>query len=247
MPYETPPNLPKTALITGAGRRIGRAMALSLADQGWTIAVHYRQSAAPATELAARIVAGGGKACTLQADLSQADEAGALMDRAQDALGPIGLLVNNAAHFQRDSVATANRETWQAHMETNLHAPFLLMQSFAKNREDKPGLIVNLLDQWVWNPPAEFVTYTLSKVGLWGLTQTMAMALAPNIRVNAIGPGPTLRSARQSQAHFDAMISRAPLGRATTTHDICQALHYIIAATTVTGQMIALDGGQHLA
>ena len=247
MPDQTPPNPPKTALITGAGRRIGRAIALSLAEQGWAIAVHYRDSAAPATELAARIIADGGKGCTLQADLSREREAGDLIDRARDALGPIGLLVNNAAHFQRDSVATANRETWHAHMETNLHAPFLLMQSFAKDRGDTPGLIINLLDQWVWNPPAEFITYTLSKVGLWGLTQTMAMALAPTIRVNAIGPGPTLRSARQSQAHFDAMISRAPLARATTTDDICQALHYIIGARTVTGQMIALDGGQHLA
>ncbi len=240
-------DIPRTALITGAGRRIGRAIALSLAGQGWAIAVHYRNSAAPAAELSAQIIAGGGTACTLQADLSRENEAAALMGHARDELGPIGLLVNNAAHFQRDSVATATSETWHAHMETNLHAPFLLMQNFAENRKGQPGLIVNLLDQWVWNPPAEFVSYTLSKVGLWGLTQTMAMALAPHIRVNAIGPGPTLRSARQSQAHFDAMISRAPLARAATTDDICQALHYIIGARTVTGQMIALDGGQHLA
>lgn len=244
---KTAQTLPKTALITGAGQRIGRALALSLAQQGWALALHYRNAAQATTQLAAEIAASGGRACTLQADLSREYETAALMPRACEQLGSIGLLINNAAHFERDCVATASRQTWDAHMETNLRAPFLLMQKFAETRGQERGLIVNLLDQWVWNPPAGFVTYTLSKIGLWGLTQTMAMALAPNIRVNAIGPGPTLRSRRQSQAHFDAMIARSPLARAATPDDICQALHYIIAATTVTGQMIALDGGQHLA
>ncbi len=247
MTGQTTPNLPKAALVTGAGQRIGRAIALSLAHQGWAVALHYRNSAQAATRLAAEIVAAGGRACVLKADLTREDETAALIPLAREQLGSLGLLVNNAAHFQRDTVATASRATWDAHLETNLRAPFLLMQKFAETSGREHGLIVNLLDQWVWNPPPEFITYTLSKIGLWGLTQTMAMALAPAIRVNAIGPGPTLRSRRQSQAHFDTMIEHSPLGRAATPADICQALHYIIAAVTVTGQMITLDGGQHLA
>ncbi len=257
MPEHADPTLPKVALITGAAQRIGRAMALSLAERGWAVALHYRSSADAAARLADQIVASGGHACTLRADLSNEAETADLVPQARARLGPLGLLVNNAAHFQRDTVDTASRASWDAHLETNLRAPFLLMQQFAKHHAPESqtnphglpiphGLIVNLLDQWVWNPPADFVSYTLSKTGLWCLTQTMAMALAPTIRVNAIGPGPTLRNQRQSQAHFDALVARSPLAKAATPDDICQALHYFIEAPAVTGEMIALDGGQHL-
>jgi NAD(P)-dependent dehydrogenase (short-subunit alcohol dehydrogenase family) len=242
-----PDDYPRAALVTGAARRIGRAIAFDLAREGWAVAVHYHGSAENAASLAADIEAIGGRALTLQADLTREAEAADLVPRAVESLGPLGVLVNNASVFEMDNAATATRDTWDRHMETNLRAPLVLSQAFARALpEDKGGVIVNLMDQRVWNPTPYFLSYTVAKAGLWTLTRTLALALAPQIRVNGIGPGPALPSARQSDEQFARQCAMMPLGRGTSPEEICTALRFILAAKAMTGQMIALDGGQHL-
>lgn len=237
----------KTALVTGAGKRIGRAIARDLAAHGWAVAVHCGHSVAEAESVVAGIRAGGGLAAVLPADLGREAEVRDLIPSAVRHLGPLTLLVNNASRFERDEAMDVTRESWDLHMEANLRAPFVLSQCFAAQMpEDESGLIVNLLDQRVWNPTPHFVSYTLSKMGLWALTRTLAMALAPRIRVNGIGPGPTLRNDRQTEAEFAAQCDSTPLRRGTTPEEICAAIRFLIAAPAVTGQMIALDGGEHL-
>lgn len=239
--------LPRTVLITGGARRIGRAIALALAADGWAVAVHYNASRPPAEALAAGIVRAGGRAVALDADLADEAAVAALVPRATAALGPLGCLVNNASAFENDTVVTADRASWDAHLEVNLRAPFVLMQGFAAQLpESSAGAIINLLDQRVWNVTPYFVSYTVSKAALWTLTQTMALALAPRIRVNGIGPGPTLPSPRQSAAQFERQCASLPLRRGTTPEEIATAVRFILAAPALTGQMIALDGGQHL-
>jgi NAD(P)-dependent dehydrogenase (short-subunit alcohol dehydrogenase family) len=241
------PEIPKAALITGAGQRIGRACALALAEAGYAVAVHYNNSGKAAERVAATIRDQGGKAVALCADLTEEDDVKALLPQAAAALGPIGVLVNNASVFEGDTVATATRESWDRHLAVNLRAPFVLIQEFARHLpDDKGGLIVNLLDERVWNLTPYFVSYTLSKAGLWTLTQTMALALAPRIRVNGIGPGPTLPSPRQNHDQFRQQCRSTPLQRGTAPVEIAAALRFIVAAPAMTGQMIALDGGQHL-
>jgi NAD(P)-dependent dehydrogenase (short-subunit alcohol dehydrogenase family) len=236
-----------TALVTGSARRIGRAVALDLARLGWNVAVHCHRSEVEARSTVAEIERAGGRAVALRADLSREDEVRELMGRAASALGPVRCLVNNASVFDSDTVATATRESWDAHLETNLRAPFVLMQSFSTELPmDATGNVVNVLDERVWNLTPYFVSYTVSKAGLWALTQTMALALAPRIRVNAIGPGPTLPSPRQTQAEFERQCRRMPLQRGTTPEEICAAVRFILDSPAMTGQMIALDGGQHL-
>ncbi|MGO1118698.1 SDR family oxidoreductase [Rhodovibrionaceae bacterium A322] len=243
-----PDTFPLTALVTGAGKRIGRAVALDLAEQGFAVAAHYNSSATEAESLVAEITAKGGKACALQADLSKEEDVVQLMPQAQEALGPIGLLVNNASTFELDKWDTADRDSWDRHIEPNLRAPFVLTQALAKALpEDRQGMVLNILDERVWNLTPFFVSYTVSKAGLWALTQTMALALAPRIRVNGIGPGPTLPSIHQTQEQFDNQALAMPLQRGTSPQEICEALRYILRAKAMTGQMIALDGGQHLA
>ena len=238
---------PRTALVTGAAQRIGRAIALGLGADGWSVAVHHRDSADDAEETVAMIEAAGGRAVALAAELSDEAEAAALTDRAVDALGPLGCLVNNASLFEYDNVESATAETWETHMAVNLRAPFVLSQAFAAALPaGANGAIVNILDQRVWNLTPHFVTYTLSKAGLWTLTQTLALALAPDIRVNAIGPGPVLPSARQSEAQFRAQCENTPLGHGAEPEEVAAALRFILAAPAMTGQMLALDGGQHL-
>jgi NAD(P)-dependent dehydrogenase (short-subunit alcohol dehydrogenase family) len=238
---------PRAALVTGAAQRIGRAIAIGLGGEGWSVAVHHRDSAADAEETVARIIAGGGKAVALAADFGLEAEASALARRAAELLGPLGCLVNNAAMFEYDDAESATRESWEAHMSVNLRAPFVLAQAFASGLPaGSAGAIINILDQRVWNLTPHFITYTLSKSGLWTLTQTLALALAPNIRVNAIGPGPVLASARQTAAQFRAQAANTPLGHGAEPEEISQAVRFILAARAMTGQMIALDGGQHL-
>ncbi len=239
--------MPKSALVTGAGRRIGRAIALDLAQHGWAVVVHYNTGAAEAEEVAEIIRAGGGRAEALGADLRDEAQVEALMPRAVAALGPLGLLVNNASPFEHDTALSATRASWDLHMEVNLRAPFVLTQAFARQLPAAArGCIVNMLDQRVWNLTPYFVSYTVSKSALWTLTRTMAMALAPRIRVNGIGPGPTLPSARQTEEQFDRQCRMMPLGHGTSPQEICAAVRFILAAPAMTGQMIALDGGQHL-
>ncbi len=235
-----------TALVTGAANRIGHAIALALAPTH-AIAVHYRQSRAAADGLAGCITANGGKAAVFGADLADETAAADLLPAAAHALGPVTLLVNNASIFERDSLATVSADSWQRHMAVNLRAPFILSQAMAlalPSREH--GNIINLTDQRVWNLTPHFMSYTVSKAGLWTLTQTLALAMAPRIRVNAIGPGPTLPSARQTPDQFAAQARRLPLRAPVAVADITAAVRFILDAPSMTGQMIALDGGQHL-
>ena len=247
MTEDRPAIPPATALVTGAATRIGRAIALRLAGDGWTVAVHYRRSESDALEVVERIRGNGGRAAAVRADLSVESEAAALMPKIHSEVGPVACLVNNASEFERDEIGNMTRTSWDLHLETNLRAPGLLMQDMARLLpDDRQGAIVNLLDQRVLNLTPHFVSYTVSKAALWTLTQTMAMALAPRIRVNAIGPGPTLPSKRQSQADFERQIGMLPLRCAGTPQDIAAAIRFILAMPSMTGQLIALDGGQHL-
>ncbi len=239
--------IPRTALVTGAAHRIGHAIALELAARGFAVALHYNNSRAEAEALAGQIRDQGGKAVALDADLSREAESAALIGRAAEALGPVGCLVNNASRFEMDVWDTVTRDSWDANMETNLRAPFVLAQAMAAALPAQAeGAIVNLLDQRVWNLTPYFISYTLAKAGLWTLTQTLAQALAPQIRVNAIGPGPTLKSERQTENQFRAQWAAVPLKHGSTPEEIAAGVRYILSAPSMTGQMIALDGGQHM-
>ena len=239
---------PGAALVTGAGARLGKAMAEALGEDGWAVAVHYNRSAKGAEQTAAMIHALGARAVTVQANLSDEAETSGLMRAAADALGqPVTLLVNCASTFADDSATEHSRADWDFHMEPNFRAPVHLAKAFAQDLpKGEKGLVVNLIDQRVWKLTPQFFTYTLSKAALWQATMVLAQALAPNIRVNAIGPGPTLKSVHQSEDDFAAE-RRATLTReGSSPEEIVRALRYLVAADSVTGQMIASDGGQHL-
>ena len=239
--------MPRAVLVTGAAARIGRIIAEALAHDGWAVAVHHRDSGDAAKEVVAGIESGGGRAVALRADLADEAEVETLVARATEALGPLGCLVNNASPFEHDDLQSASRASWDLHMGVNLRAPFVLIQKFAAALPDEAeGCVVNMLDQRVWNLTPHFMSYTLSKAGLWTLTQTAALALAPRIRVNGIGPGPTLPSARQSPEHFAAQYEATPLERPVAPSAIADGIRFILAARALTGQMIALDSGQHL-
>ena len=239
--------LPKVALVTGGARRLGRAIALALAGQGFAVAIHCRDSVAEADALATELRGRGGRAAVLRADLACETQVAGLIGQAETALGPVGVLVNNASTFERDEWDDATRQSWDAHLEPNLRAPFLLMQHFARALPKRAhGLVINMIDQRVWSLTPHFVSYTVSKAGLWALTQSMALALAPRIRVNAIGPGPAVPSPRQSQAQFDRQSASVPLTHGTSPDEIGRAVLAILSLPSMTGQMIALDGGQHL-
>ncbi len=240
--------IPKAVLVTGAARRVGRAIALDLAAEGWAVAIHYYGAGEEALETVAEITSGGGQALALAADLADEKATAKLIPDAVAALGPLGGLINNAARFEDDTIATVTRQSWDAHLAVNLRAPLVLCQAFAEQLPaDTSGAIVNLLDQRVWNLTPYFLSYTVSKSALWTLTRTLALALAPRIRVNAIGPGPTLPSRKQSEAQFKRQYESLPLARRTEVEEICRAVRFLLAAPSVTGQMLALDGGQHLA
>ena len=248
----------KRALVTGAGIRLGRAMALYLAGRGYDVAVHFASSDADAVEVVDQIQAMGQQAVALQADLLNEREVQSLVGRAVDGLGgAINCLVNNASIFEYDTLETATFDSWNRHIGSNLRAPFVLTQCFAaqapKATPDENGeplssaLVVNMLDQRVRKLTPEFMTYTIAKMGLWAFTQTAAQAMAPDVRVNAIGPGPTLRGMRQSEEHFSNQRANVPLGRGAHPEDVTAALGYFLAAPAVTGQLLCVDGGQNLA
>jgi NAD(P)-dependent dehydrogenase (short-subunit alcohol dehydrogenase family) len=242
-----PSTIPRVALVTGGAQRIGRAIALELAGSGFDVAIHCHASTSAAEETRDHIHALGRRAVILQADLGVEPEAAGLIGRATRDLGLVGVLVNNASRFERDEWDDATRETWDAHLEPNLRAPFVLTQGFARALPaDAEGVIINMIDQRVWSLTPHFVSYTVSKAGLWALTQTMALALAPRIRVNAIGPGPALPSPRQTDEQFARQSASVPLGRGTTPAEIAAAVLAILGLPAMTGQMIALDGGQHM-
>ncbi|NWH07399.1 MAG: SDR family oxidoreductase [Alphaproteobacteria bacterium] len=237
-------------LITGAGRRIGRAMALDLGLRGWKVAVHHHSAATDAEEVADEINRRNGgliRARTFAANLAREEEVAALIPHIAHALGPLTALINNASVFEEDTAETMTRASWDAHMEVNLRAPLRLAQEFAKALpEGALGAIINIIDQRVWRLTPKFFSYTISKSALWTATQTLAQSLGPRIRVNAVGPGPTLRNERQSEADFARQASSTILARGPEPDDICTAIRYLLAAPSVTGQMIAVDGGQHL-
>ena len=238
---------PGAMLITGAGHRIGRALALDFAARGWHIGVHYNSSEKAADEVVSLITQEGGKGAALAADLSDPDQVANLLPACQDALGPVHCLINNASTFAYDQPATMTTEQWDSHLNVNLRAPVFLAKKFADQLpEAQRGNIINIIDQRVWNLTPEFFSYTISKSGLWTATRTLAQALAPRIRVNAIGPGPVLQSIHQSREEFAAEQRATPLARGTTPREIANAIGFILDAPAMTGQMIALDGGQHL-
>ncbi|MGC1496762.1 MAG: SDR family oxidoreductase [Sulfitobacter sp.] len=245
------------ALVTGAGHRLGRAMALYLGARGYDVAVHYANSEQGAQDVVAELKAMGRNAVALQADLLEEDASQALLPAAASALGgPITCLVNNASIFEYDNVTSATRASWDKHMGSNLRTPFVLTQAMAAQglkadiddagEPRATGLIVNMIDQRVRKLTPEFMTYTIAKMGLWAMTQTTARALTPAIRVNAIGPGPTLQGGRQTDEHFEAQRRNTVLGRGSNADDITAALGYFLDAPAVTGQLLCVDGGQHL-
>lgn len=237
----------KNVLITGASQRIGRAIALSFAAKGWNIALHYRSSQAAADETAAELGKKNVNVVSINANLDDPSAVSELLPKAKAALGPLTCLINNAARFDVDDIFDLTANSFDTHIKPNLLAPALLTQAFSKQLPSSvQGNIVNIIDQRVFNLRPEFLSYTLSKVGLWALTQTTAMALAPKIRVNAIGPGPTLANTRQSATQFKQQQQSVPLGYGPSPEEIARAVHFILDSPSMTGEFIALDGGQHL-
>lgn len=237
----------RTALVTGGAKRIGAAIARDLAANGFAVAIHYNGSEEAASALAAEIAAQGGRAAPVQADLNDRDAVPGLLAQARAALGSVDLLVNNASVFEKDTAFAPDMALWDRHFAVHLEAPALLSAAFAAQADIAAGLIVNIIDQRVWRLTPNFFSYTLSKAALWAATQTMAQAFAPRIRVNAIGPGPAMPNERQQQADFDAQIDGLLLKRGPQAGEFGSTIRYLYDTPSVTGQMIALDGGQHLA
>jgi NAD(P)-dependent dehydrogenase (short-subunit alcohol dehydrogenase family) len=238
----------KIALITGAALRLGRAIALDLAQHGWQIGVHYRTSAVEADALVAEIARLGSKAVALQVDLTQEEQLRGLIPACAAALGPPTCLINNAARFEWDTIETLDWAGWQVELDVNLRAPLFLIQDFARALpQDASGCVINMIDQRVWRLTPEFFSYTIAKSALWTATRTLAQALAPRVRVNAIGPGPVLKNRWQSDAEFEEECLKTPLRRRATVEEVCQAVRFVLATPSMTGQMIGLDSGQHLA
>lgn len=236
------------ALVTGGARRIGRALAQACAEAGFDVAIHVRNPDDDADAAAGEVRSAGRKAAILACDLRKESAVVALVGEAEAELGPITLLVNCASVFEEDSFQTLNRASWDLHIETNLRAPLVLAQAFARRLPaDREGLIVNILDQRVWRPTPNFFSYSLSKAALWEATRMMALALAPRVRVNGIGPGPVLQSIHQDPDAFAREAAATPMGRSVPPVEVASALRYLIDARSVTGQMIAVDSGQHLA
>jgi NAD(P)-dependent dehydrogenase (short-subunit alcohol dehydrogenase family) len=237
----------KTALVTGAAKRIGRAIALRLARDGYDIGVHYGRSRDDALALVAELEALGVRAVAVQADLAEVATVTRLIDDTRAALGPISVLINNASVFADDRARNLTLDSWRLHMDTNLLTPVLLSQAFAA-QGDLPASasIINLIDQRVLKPSPPFFSYGLSKAGLWHATRTLAQALAPHIRVNAIGPGPTLKSIHQSEQDFAREARATLLQKPTSPEEVAEAAVFLLNAPSVTGQMICVDSGQHL-
>jgi NAD(P)-dependent dehydrogenase (short-subunit alcohol dehydrogenase family) len=237
-----------TALVTGGAQRIGAAITRDLAARGHPVAIHCNASRDKADALAAEIVEAGGKAHVVQADLTDMHAVAGIVAQAGEALGPVRLLVNNASLFDEDSALAFDWDIWDRHFAIHLKAPVALAQAMAAALPaDAHGLVVNMIDQRVWRLTPRFFSYTLSKSALWTATQTLAQALGPRVRVNAIGPGPTLMNARQDPGDFQTQIDALILKRGPELSEFGATIRYLWETRSVTGQMIALDGGQHLA
>ncbi|MHA7883885.1 SDR family oxidoreductase [Nitratireductor rhodophyticola] len=237
-----------TALITGGAKRIGAAIARDLAEHGFAVAIHCSRSREAAENLADEIVRDGGEARVVQADLQDGAATRDLIEQTRRALGVPSILVNNASVFEDDGIVDFTDKSWDAHFDLHVKAPALIAQALVHALPvDQNALIVNMIDQRVWRLNPRFFSYTLSKSALWTATRTMAQALGPKIRVNAIGPGPTLPNQRQQQADFDRQTDALILERGPDLADFGRTIRYLWETRSITGQMIALDGGQHLA
>jgi len=239
--------VPRCALVTGAARRIGRALALRLAADGFDVAIHCRSEDADAAATRAAIEALGRRAVVLPADLQEEAQVERLVPDAAQALGALGVLVNCAAIFEHDRLSTMTRASWDRHMAINLRAPAVLTQAFvAQLPADGEGEIVSLIDERVLNLTPNYLSYSIAKMGLWAMTQVLARELAPRVRVNAIGPGPALPPPGWSEARFRTLTARMPLRRGTSPDEIADALAFILRARSMTGHLLVLDGGQHM-
>jgi NAD(P)-dependent dehydrogenase (short-subunit alcohol dehydrogenase family) len=237
-----------TALVTGAGQRLGRAIAIGLAQWGWRVGVHYHASEQEALDVVEEIESSGARAAALRADLNRIEDFGALVAACGEALGGPTCLINNAACFEWDSAGTVGAETWQMHSDLNLRAPVFLTQAFAKALpEGVEGNVINLIDQKVRRLNPDYFSYTIAKSALWTATQMLAQALAPRIRVNAIGPGPVLPNRDQTEADFEREWQSTLLKRQVAVEDVVRSIRFLLETPSITGQMIALDAGQHLA
>jgi NAD(P)-dependent dehydrogenase (short-subunit alcohol dehydrogenase family) len=238
----------RVAIVTGAARRLGRALALDFAARGWAVALHVRRDDDDARSVAREVETAGGLAHVFPADFTDQSAVDSLLPAINRRLGPASCLINNASVFEYDDIASLTSETWDRHFAVNVKAPTFLAKTFAAQcPANSVGTVINIIDQRVWKPTPHFLSYAGSKAALWAMTQTLAQALAPRVRVNAIGPGPMLRSVHQSATEFAEQAAATPLQRPTKPEEIAAAIRFIIDAPAMTGQMIALDGGQHLA
>jgi NAD(P)-dependent dehydrogenase (short-subunit alcohol dehydrogenase family) len=237
----------KTILITGSAKRIGRAIAVSMAKHGWNIAIHYNNSQADAEDTLNEIKALGVKACLVQADLTHEAQLNTIFPQVNAKIGPVSCLINNASVFKNDTIQNVTLASWHENLGINLYAPIMLIQKFTEQLPDtNTGNIINMLDYIVWRYPEKFLSYTTSKAGLWVLTQQLALTLAPKIRINAIGPGRTLPSQHENLENFHKSCESSPLAIGADPDEICRAVHFILSSPSMTGQMLALDGGKHL-
>jgi len=237
----------KNLLITGAATRVGKSIALHFAERGWNIALHYYRSSSKAKELKKIIEKNWVKAALIKADLKNPKQTEKIMSLARKKLGAIDCLINNAALFEKDDIANFTTKSWNDHLNINLLAPTILTKEFAKQASKKTvSNIINIIDQRIFNLTPFFMSYTISKSGLQTLTKTMAMRLGPNIKVNAIAPGPTIKSKRQTDRHFRNQVKSTILKKSVKTEDICDAVEFLINNNSITGQIIAVDSGQNL-
>ena len=239
---------PATALVTGAARRLGRAIAFDLARRGWSVGVHYHASAAEALAVVEEIKSTGGQAAAFAADLARSEAPEPLIESCTATLGPITCLINSAACYEWDDIQTLDRDSWQTHLDVNLRAPIFLAQALARRLpQGVLGNVINIIDQKVLRPNPEFFSYTIAKSALWTATQTLAQGLAPQIRVNAIAPGPVLPSLKQSEEEFARECRATLLRRGVNVDEVTAAVRFLLETPSITGQMIVLDSGQHLA
>ena len=237
----------KNLLITGAATRVGKAIALHFAERGWNIALHYFRSSAKAKELKKIIEQHWVKVALIKADLKNPKQTEKIIPLAKKKLGAINCLVNNAALFEKDDITNFTNKSWNDHLNINLLAPTILTKQFAKQAPKKTvSNIINIIDQRIFNLTPFFMSYTISKSGLQTLTKTMAMRLGPNIKVNAIAPGPTIKSKRQTDKHFRNQVKSTLLKKTVRSEDICDTVEFLINNNSVTGQIIAVDSGQNL-
>ena len=238
---------PGVAIVTGGSKRIGKSIVKKLSFLGWKVIIHYNSNKNDALSLQKEIQKKGGAASIIKANLNSSKATEELISKSEKKFGKLTLLVNNASIFENDSVHSLTIDTWDIHNNVNTKAPLLLSQSFAKPLPKKePGVIINIIDQRVFSPRPDFISYSSSKNSLFWLTKVLAQALSPKIRVCAIGPGPTLKGARQTDNDFKNQSQSVPLGNGSSPEDISQAIEFILNASSFTGQMITLDGGEHL-